>query len=105
MPIVNRIADLQEQMVAWRHDFHQHPELSFDVHRTAEVVARELRAFGCDEVVEGIGRTGVVGLIRGRAQGSGKVIGLRSDMDALPIPEQTGLPYASTVPGKMHACG
>ncbi|MEM8751363.1 MAG: M20 aminoacylase family protein [Pseudomonadota bacterium] len=105
MPIVNRIADLQEEMIAWRRDFHEHPELEFDVHRTAGIVAEELRAFGCDEVVEGIGRTGVVGVIKGRANGSGRVIGLRSDMDALPIPEQTGLSYASKTPGRMHACG
>ena len=103
MPIVNRIAEIQGQMIAWRHDFHENPELEFDVHRTAEVVARELRAFGCDEVVEGIGRTGVVGIIRGR--GDGPCIGLRSDMDALPIMEATGAPHASKVPGKMHACG
>ncbi|MEO1611145.1 MAG: M20 aminoacylase family protein [Pseudomonadota bacterium] len=104
MPIVNRIADLQAEMVAWRHDFHENPELEFDVHRTAEIVARELRAFGCDEVVEGIGRTGVVGIIKGRKAGD-RVIGLRSDMDALPIMEATGAPYASKTPGKMHACG
>ncbi|MEM7545128.1 MAG: M20 aminoacylase family protein [Pseudomonadota bacterium] len=105
MPIVNRIADLQPDMVEWRHDFHRHPELSFDVHRTAGIVADRLRAFDCDEVVEGIGQTGVVGIIRGRASASGKVIGLRSDMDALPIPEVTGADHASTIPGKMHACG
>lgn len=104
MPIVNRIADLQAEMVAWRHDFHENPELEFDVHRTAEIVARELRAFGCDEVVEGIGRTGVVGIIKGR-KASDRVIGLRSDMDALPIMEATEAPYASKTPGKMHACG
>jgi len=105
MPIVNRIAGLHEEATAWRRDFHQHPELLFDLPRTSAIVADKLREFGCDEVVTGIGRTGVVGLIRGAKTTSGKVIGLRSDMDALPMTEITGLPHASTVPGKMHACG
>lgn len=104
MPIKNRLAELQEEIAAWRRDFHENPELMYDVHRTAGIVAEKLREFGCDEVVEGIGRTGVVGIIRGRS-GSDRVIGLRADMDALPIYEVTGLPYASRVPGKMHACG
>ncbi len=104
MPIVNRLADLHSEITAWRHDFHAHPELQYDVHRTAGAVAERLKAFGCDDVVTGIGRTGVVGVIRGRKDG-GKVVGLRADMDALPIEEQTGKPYRSTVPGKMHACG
>ena len=85
-------------------DLHAHPELRYDVHRTAALVANKLKNFGCDEVVTGIGRTGVVGVIRGRKSG-GKVVGLRADMDALPIAEETGLPYQSTEPGKMHACG
>jgi amidohydrolase len=107
MPIVNRIADLHGEITAWRHDLHAHPELLYDVHRTAATVAEKLKAFGCDEVVTGIGRTGVVGLIRGsKGGGDGhKVIGLRADMDALPIEEANDLPYKSTVPGKMHACG
>jgi hippurate hydrolase len=84
---------------------HANPELLYDVHRTAALVADRLKAFGCDEVVPGIGRTGVVGVIRGRGHGSGRAIGLRADMDALPIEETTGLPYASKVKGKMHACG
>ena len=105
MPIVNRFADFHADIVAWRHDLHEHPELLYDVHRTAAAVADRLREFGVDEVTTGIGRTGVVGVIRGRGTGSGKVIGLRADMDALPIAEKTGKPYASTVPGKMHACG
>ena len=105
MPIRNRFADWHDEITAWRHDFHAHPELMFEVHRTAGLVAERLRAFGCDEVVEGIGRTGVVGVIRGRETGSGRVVGLRADMDALPIEEATGLAYASTVPGRMHACG
>ena len=105
MPIVNRLADFHDDIVAWRHDLHRHPELLFAVHRTAAVVADRLRAFGCDEVVTGLGRTGVVGVIRGRRTGSGRVIALRADMDALPIRETTGRPYASTVDGMMHACG
>ncbi len=105
MPIVNRVADLQNEIAEWRHDLHAHPELLYDVHRTAASVAEKLKAFGCDEVVPGLGRTGVVGVIKGRKGKSDKVIGMRADMDALPIEEATGLPYTSTVPGKMHACG
>ncbi len=105
MPIINRIGDMQPEIAAWRQDIHAHPELQFDVHRTAGVVADKLRAFGCDEVVTGIGRTGVVGVIRGKKGEGAHTIGLRADMDALPITEETGLPYMSTNPGKMHACG
>jgi amidohydrolase len=109
MPIINRVADLLPEISAWRQDIHAHPELLFDVHRTAGVVAEKLKSFGCDEIVTGIGRTGVVGVIRGKkGQGKGqasRTIGLRADMDALPIEETTGLPYKSTNPGKMHACG
>ncbi|MBN2631338.1 MAG: amidohydrolase [Rhodobacteraceae bacterium] len=105
MPVKNRFAELLPEITAWRRDFHQHPELLFDVHRTAAKVAELLRSFGCDEVVEGIGRTGVVGVIKGKTDTLGRVIGLRADMDALPITERTGVDYASTVPGKMHACG
>ena len=106
MPIVNRIADMHPEITAWRRDYHAHPELLFDVHRTAASVAEKLKAFGCDEVATGIGQTGVVGVIRGRkADGVGKAIGLRADMDALPLDEHTNVPYKSTNPGKMHACG
>lgn len=105
MPIKNRFAELQSEITAWRRDFHEHPEILFETHRTAGIVAEKLAEFGCDEVVTGIGRTGVVGVIKGRATGSGKVIGLRADMDALPIHEQTGLDYASKTAGAMHACG
>ena len=107
MPIVNRVADLQPEIQAWRRDIHEHPELLYDVHRTAAFVADRLREFGCDEVATGLGKTGVVGVIKGRKPGGGdvKVIGLRADMDALPIEEATHLPYASKTPGKMHACG
>jgi hippurate hydrolase len=106
MPIVNRVADLHSEIAAWRQDLHAHPELLYDVHRTAQTVADRLKSFGCDEVVAGIGRTGVVGVIHGHKAGAGhKVVGLRADMDALPIEEANELPYKSTVPGKMHACG
>src|SRR4030081_1342357 len=106
MPIVNRIADLHGEITAWLPDIHAHPELLYDVHRTAGAVAEKLRSFGCDEVVTGIGRTGVVGIIRGSAAGEGaRAIGLRADMDALPIEEANDLPYKATVRGKMHACG
>src|ERR1700680_3525981 len=106
MPIVNRVADLHDEITAWRHDLHAHPELLYDVHRTSATVAEKLKAFGCDEVVSGIGRTGVVGVIKGnRPGGTRKVIGLRADMDALPIEEANDVAYRSTVPGKMHACG
>jgi hippurate hydrolase len=105
MPIVNRVADLQSEITGWRRDLHMHPELMYDVQRTAGTVAEKLKAFGCDEVVTGLGRTGVVGVIRGRKGSEGKTIGLRADMDALPIEEANDLPYKSTVPGKMHACG
>jgi amidohydrolase len=106
MPIVNRIAEFHGEITAWRRDIHAHPELLYDVQRTAGTVADKLRSFGCDEVVTGIGRTGVVGVIRGnRAGEGGRVIGLRADMDALPIEEANDVPYKSTIPGKMHACG
>jgi amidohydrolase len=109
MPIVNRVADLQPDIAAWRQDIHAHPELLYDVHRTAALVAEKLKEFGCDEVITGMGRTGVVGLIKGRkpaAEGQDvKTLGLRADMDALPIEEATGLAYASQNKGVMHACG
>ncbi|WP_299840826.1 M20 aminoacylase family protein [uncultured Jannaschia sp.] len=104
MPVKNRFAEMLPEITAWRRDLHENPEILFDTHRTSGLVAERLRAFGCDEVVEGIGRTGVVGVIRGRTD-SGKAIGLRADMDALPIHEQTGAPHASKVPNAMHACG
>ena len=108
MPIVNRVADLQPDIQAWRRDIHEHPELLYEVHRTAAFVADRLREFGCDEVATGLGKTGVVGVIKGKKQpgkGDAKVIGLRADMDALPIEEATNLPYASKNKGLMHACG
>ena len=105
MPLINRFAELHSDITEWRRDFHENPELMYDTHRTADIVAEKLRAFGCDTVKTGVGRTGVVGVIHGKQQNSGKVMGLRADMDALPIYEQTGLPYASKTEGKMHACG
>jgi len=105
MPIINRVADLADEITLWRRDLHENPELQYDVQRTAGIVAEKLKAFGCDEVVSAIGKTGVVGVIHGRRRQSGRVIGLRADMDALPIEEDTGLPHASKVKGKMHACG
>jgi hippurate hydrolase len=105
MPVKNRFAELLPEITEWRRDIHAHPEILFETHRTSALVAEKLREFGCDEVTEGIGRTGVVGVIKGRADNSGKTIGLRADMDALPILEDTGLDYASKTPGAMHACG
>jgi amidohydrolase len=105
MPIINRISGMHDEITAWRRDFHANPELLYDVHRTAASVVEKLKAFGCDEVVPGIGRTGVVATVKGKRQSSGKVIAMRADMDALPLEEATGLPYASQIKGKMHACG
>ncbi len=104
MPVINRVAELKDEVAAWRHDFHENPELLYEVHRTAEKVAGLLKDFGVDEIVTGVGRTGVVGVINGRENTSGKTIALRADMDALPIEEATGKPYASQN-GLMHACG
>ncbi|MER8629466.1 M20 family metallopeptidase [Mesorhizobium opportunistum] len=104
MPILNRAAEMQDEVAGWRQHLHQTPELNFDVFKTAAFVTEKLKEFGCDDVVTGLGKTGVVGIIRGR-QGDGATIGLRADMDALPLNEITGKSYASTVPGKMHACG
>ena len=105
MPVKNRFAELQDEITAWRRDLHENPEILFETHRTSALVAERLKEFGCDEIVTGIGRTGVVGVIKGKSDTSGKVIGLRADMDALPIHEQTGLEYKSKTDGAMHACG
>lgn len=105
MPVKNRLAELHAEITDWRRDIHEHPEILFETHRTSALVAEKLKEFGCDEVVTGIGRTGVVAVIKGKSNSSGKVIGLRADMDALPIHEATGLGYASKTPGAMHACG
>ena len=105
MPIKNRFAELYPTIVKWRHDFHRNPELQYELPRTAAKVADLLRSFGCDEVVEGVGKTGVVGVIHGQVDTSRRVIGLRADMDALPIDEKSNVLYKSEVPGVMHACG
>ena len=105
MSVNNRIADFQDEVAEWRQTIHQHPGLLYDVEETAALVVEKLKSFGVDEVVEGIGRTGVVGVIKGRQNGSGKVVGMRADMDALPIHEKNDGPYKSKYDGKMHACG
>jgi len=105
MPVVNRVAAIADEIAGWRRDFHEHPELRYEERRTARKVAETLKTVGVDEIATGIGRTGVVGVIRGRSDRSGRVIGLRADMDALPIEEATDVPYRSKTPGVMHACG
>ncbi|MFN4153244.1 MAG: amidohydrolase [Paracoccaceae bacterium] len=103
MPVLNRIAAFAEEMKGWRRHLHANPELEFDCHQTAAFIVARLREMGVDEIHEGIAKTGVVAIINGQA--AGPTIGLRADMDALAIHEMTGVDYASTVPGKMHACG
>lgn len=105
MPVLNRIAAYADQMAEWRRHLHRHPELGFDCHETAGFVAERLREFGVDEIHEGIGRSGVVGILRGRGRGRARATALRADMDALPLHEASGRDHASTVPGRMHACG
>ncbi|MBB6508485.1 hippurate hydrolase [Rhizobium soli] len=104
MPVINRVAEMQDQVAEWRRHLHENPELLYDVHYTSAFVAEKLKAFGCDVVESGIGKTGVVGIIKG-SQGDGPVIGFRADMDALPILETSGVPWASKTPGKAHSCG
>jgi hippurate hydrolase len=104
VPLLNRALEVQPEIAGWRRELHMNPELLFDTHKTSALVADKLAEFGCDEIVTGLGRTGVVGVIRGR-HGEGPAVGLRADMDALPIAEETGLDYASKVPSRMHACG
>lgn len=105
MPIKNRLAEMHNEITGWRRHLHENPELMFDVHDTAAFVVDRLREFGIDDITTGIGQTGVVAVIKGKTDNNGRVIGLRADMDALPIVEATGLDYASKVSGKMHACG
>jgi amidohydrolase len=105
MPIHQAVQDFVPDAQTWRREIHQNPELLYDVELTAQYVADRLNAFGCDEVKTSIGRTGVVGVIRGRKGSGSRSIGLRADMDALPIEEATNLPYRSRVAGRMHACG
>ncbi len=104
MPVLNRAAEMQEEVAGWRRHLHEHPEILYDVHDTAAFVAEKLRSFGCDSVETGIGRTGVVAIIKGR-QGDGPTVGFRADMDALPILETSGKAWASKTPGKAHSCG
>ncbi|TNC71435.1 M20 aminoacylase family protein [Rubellimicrobium roseum] len=103
MPVVNRISAFADDMAAWRHHIHRRPELGFDLPETAAFVAARLREFGVDEIHEGIATSGIVALIHGRAKGP--AIGLRADMDALPMEDLSGAPYASEIPGRAHACG
>lgn len=107
MPVLNRIAAYAEEMKGWRRHLHAHPELGFDCHETAAFIRARLEEFGVDEIHEGIARSGIVAIIRGQGGDApdAPTIGLRADMDALPIEEMTGVEHASTVPGKMHACG
>ncbi|MGE0223513.1 MAG: M20 aminoacylase family protein [Acetobacteraceae bacterium] len=104
MPIINRIAEFHPEMTEWRRDLHAHPELSMQEVRTSAMVQEKLRGFGVDEIITGMAGTGVVGVIRGGGASS-RAIGLRADMDALPLQEETGLPHASRNAGVMHACG
>ncbi len=104
MPVLNRASELQQEVAGWRRHLHENPELLFDVYDTSAFVAEKLKEFGCDTVQTGIGRTGVVGIIKG-SRGEGRVIGFRADMDALPIYETSGREWSSRTPGKMHACG
>ena len=105
MPIINRVAALADEVALWRRDLHQNPELGFAVYRTAGIVAEKLKSFGCDDVVTEFAKTGVIGIIRGRQDASKTVIGLRADMDALPIQETSGAAHTSQTAGQMHACG
>ncbi|MGX5664497.1 M20 aminoacylase family protein [Rhizobium daejeonense] len=104
MPVLNRASELQQEVAGWRRHLHENPELLFDVYDTSNFVAGKLKEFGCDTVQTGIGRSGVVGIIKG-SRGSGPVVGFRADMDALPIYETSGREWSSKTPGKMHACG
>ncbi|MDG1679577.1 MAG: M20 family metallopeptidase [Tateyamaria sp.] len=105
MPIKNRLAETHAEITSWRHHLHAYPELGFDVHETAAFVTERLRGMGINDITNGIGQTGVVAVIKGCTDTKGRVVGLRADMDALPILEASGVDYASKVPGKMHACG
>ena len=105
MPVKNSLAEMQPEIAGWRRHLHQHPELMYEVHETAAFVVDRLKEIGVTDITPGIGKTGVVAVIKGKTDTKGRVIGLRADMDALPIHEASGVDYASTVPGKMHACG
>lgn len=103
MPVIDRIAAFHDEMTGWRRDLHAHPELCYEEHRTSDLVARKLAEFGCDAIHRGLGRTGVVATIR--AGTSTRAIGLRADMDALPLTELNDFAHCSRHPGRMHACG
>lgn len=103
MPVLSRIAELENELAGWRQDLHAHPELGFEEHRTSDFVAEKLESWGI-EVHRGIGGTGLVGVLRGKG-GANRALGLRADMDALPMTETGDVPYKSTVAGRMHACG
>ena len=104
MPVINRIADFQADMKAWRRDLHAHPETAFEETRTAAIVAQLLESFGI-AVERGVAKTGIIGTLAGSRPGRGRAIALRADMDALPVHEKTGVPHASQNEGRMHACG
>ena len=104
MPILNRAAEIQPDVVAWRRRLHQYPETLYDLPLTIRFVEEKLKSFGCDRIETGIGRSGIVAIINGK-NGDGPSIGLRADMDALPITETSGVEWASTIPGKAHSCG
>ena len=105
MPIKNRLAELMPEIAEWRREIHMNPEILFDLPKTTALVEAKLKEFGVDEIHTGIGRSGIVALIRGKSDTKGYCVGLRADMDALPMTEETGLPYASQTRGKMHGCG
>ncbi|HMS78765.1 MAG TPA: M20 aminoacylase family protein [Burkholderiaceae bacterium] len=104
-PAVAGLRAWQADLSAIRRRLHAHPELGFEEHETAALVVRQLERFGVDEIHRGLGKTGVVAVIRGERHGSGRTVGLRADMDALPLPEENTFAHRSTVPGRMHACG
>lgn len=104
MPTTDTIEAIAEEAAQWRRHLHENPELLFDLPKTSAFVTEKLRSFGCDEVATGIAKTGVVAVVKG-GLGEGRTIGLRADMDALPMSEQTNLPHASKTDGRMHACG
>ena len=103
MVVINRIAGFADDMTAWRRHLHMHPELSLECHNTAAFVVGKLEDFGVDEIHPGWATSGVVAIINGKGQGP--TTALRADMDALPMEEKTGAEWASTIPGRMHACG
>ncbi|WP_158964161.1 M20 aminoacylase family protein [Chachezhania sediminis] len=105
MPIRNRLAEMADEIAGWRHTLHETPELMFDLPETTAFVVERLKSFGIEDITTGIGQSGVVATIKGKTDTKGRVIGLRADMDALPMDEASGVPFASQIPGKMHACG